>query len=82
MSYNVPNWGFIYGNSTIYVGYGWGQQDYGAQYAQGSPQYSGAILVSEGHLKEIDSQGNIWYGFTMTNNGSATWYTLEGGGLT
>ena len=76
MSFYVPNWGSIAGvtpgqpNPSISVGYNWGGQSQGAQFAEGFPQSSGANLVSTD--QEIDNDGGgTYYWFVLTNTGSA-----------
>jgi hypothetical protein len=81
MAYNIPNWGFITSGSTIGVGFWWGGADQGAQFAMGSPQDNGGDLVSSTMEKSLDLEGNFAYAFQLTNNGSDTWFALEGGGL-
>jgi hypothetical protein len=82
MAFNIANWGSISANAgPIFVGYTWGGQGHGAQFAEAYPQSSGAQLVSSD--EEIDNEGGqISYWFQLTNTGNQpTSYTLSGGGL-
>jgi len=83
MAYNV-HWGTIAAGASFPVGYVLnGGQDFGAQYAQGSPENPGGNLVSENHQKILGDDGHtVTYIFQLTNFGTDTNYMLEGGGLT
>lgn len=82
MAYNVPNWGFIASNQTIGVGYIInGGADFGAQFAQGSPENPGGNLTTDAHEKILDPSGAVIYAFNLRNSGANTFFALEGGGL-
>jgi hypothetical protein len=82
MGYNVKNWGFIASGQKIGVGYVInGGADFGAQFAQGSPENPGGNLITDSHEKILDPNGAVVYAFQLTNNGNDTFFALEGGGL-
>lgn len=81
-AYNVNNWGFIASGQTFGVGYIInGGADFGAQFAQGSPENPGGNLVSDAHEKILDPSGAVIYAFQLTNFGANTFFALEGGRL-
>jgi hypothetical protein len=82
MAYNVANWGSIDASPASFpVGFTFGGQSQGAQFAEGFPQSSGAHLISDN--EQIDNDGgSITYFFQLTNVGNEpTSFTLSGGGL-
>ncbi len=81
MAYNV-HWGFIAAGASFPVGYLInGGQDFGAQFAQGSPENPGGDLVTGNHGKILDGNRKVTYWFDLSNRGTSTFYMLEGGGL-
>jgi hypothetical protein len=91
MAYNVSGWGTVSANSTIAVGYRFGDpgNDAGAQFAQGKPEgaridgSSNGSLVSFNHQINLDvANGGIVYVFQLQNlTDSDTSFMLCGGGL-
>ena len=84
MAYNVPFWAFIpAGAQNFGIGFWFnnGTSDEGAQFAQGSPQDNGGVLITNNQGKSLDLQGRVAYSITVSNVGSDTWMELEGGGL-
>jgi hypothetical protein len=64
MAYNVNNWGFIATGQKIGVGYVInGGADFGAQFAQGSPENPGGNLITDAHEKILDSNGAVVYAY-------------------
>ena len=84
MAFNVPNWAFLAsGASNVPMNFWFnnGTADEGAQYAQGSSQDNGGVLVTNNFGKTLDLQGRVSYSSSVSNHGSDTWMELEGGGL-
>ena len=84
MSFGLSNFAFLAsGASGVSMGYWFnnGTSDQGAQFAMGHPQDNGGDLVTDNFGKSLDLQGLISYTITVSNFGSDTWMTLEGGGL-
>ena len=82
MAHNLNNWGFIATGQKIGVGYVInGGADFGAQFAQGSPENPGGNLITDSHEKILDPNGAVVYAFQLTNTGNDTFFALEGGGL-
>jgi hypothetical protein len=72
VSFNVPNWGFIASGASFPVGYTFGGQNMGAQFAEGMPQNPGGVLISDQEGISMDFNGGINYQFTLTNWGLDT----------
>jgi hypothetical protein len=81
MGFNVPGWGSIAANASFPVGYTFGGQNQGAQYAEGMPENPEGALISDQEGIWMDPNGNISYFFTLTNIGSNTVFGLDGGGF-
>jgi hypothetical protein len=82
MAFNVANWGTINSGQSFPVGYTFGGQNRGAQFAQGNPENPGATLISDQEAITMTGSGGTNYQFQLSNIGSAnTTYGLDGGGL-
>ena len=47
MAFNVPHWGTIASGQSITIGYTFGGQNHGAQFAEGNPENPGCCLISD-----------------------------------
>lgn len=83
MAYNVDNWGVINNGQTIYVGfYLDGGQNYGSQWAEGSPQDAGNTLTTTNPRIGFEDSGKYFYAFDLRCDGRGCRYGLHGGGQT
>jgi hypothetical protein len=82
MSFNVAHFGAINSGQSITVGYTFGGQNRGAQFAEGNPEDPGAILISDQEGIAMDNSGATSYRFQLTNISAVnTTFGLDGGGL-
>jgi hypothetical protein len=81
MGYNVANWGYIDGDTSITVGFTFGGASEGAQFAEGFPEDSGNTLISNNEGISFGTDSQYSYQFDLTCYGTGTRFGLDGGGL-
>jgi hypothetical protein len=82
MGFNVAHWGTIASGQSFAVGYTFGGQNRGAQFAEGNPEDPLGDLISDQEGIYMDNGGGTNYRFQLTNIGPVTTtYGLDGGGL-
>jgi hypothetical protein len=82
MAYNIDGWGVIDSGATIPVGFTWGTENHGSQWAQGEPQDAGNTLTTTNARIGFSDDGTITYGFDLHCEGRGCRFGLHGGGQT